>query len=139
MLVNDSYQVGRFRFGEDSLEKGAAVQIDAHLKPFVPIEQVEAGDAGWRPRRWRDLPVAAAWRQQRAGPEETVIAGSVSVCEFEVTVESVAQDLLLRSPGPFGLCPQRGLRVRTEAEIGGHEAMVPRVVLKTVQLARCSH
>jgi hypothetical protein len=40
----------------------------------------------------------------------------------------------LRSPGSFGLHPQRGFGFRTESEVRSHKKMVPRAVLKAVQL-----
>lgn len=54
VIVEHSHQVGRFRFGEDALEDGAAVEVDAHLKSLVPVEQVETGDTGWQRRRRSD-------------------------------------------------------------------------------------
>ncbi|MGH3975166.1 MAG: hypothetical protein ACRDS9_17830, partial [Pseudonocardiaceae bacterium] len=90
--IKSGYEVGRFRFDEDSLEDGATVQIDAHLQSLVPVEQVEGGDANRQCRRRRDPSVAAARRQESAGPEEGVTAGWIATAEVEVAIQSVAQD-----------------------------------------------
>ena len=138
VLVDGGDQVDRLRFGEDALEGGAAVQVDAHLQSLIPVEQLEAGGTGRQRRRRHHPAVAGTRRKERAGPQEGIAASGIAASgiaagEVEVTIDGVAQDLLLGSSGPFGFGAQRCLGIRPETEIRRHRTMVLPVVPRAVQ------
>ena len=89
--------------------------------------------AGRQRRRRHHPAVAGTRRQECAGPQEGIAASGIAAGEVEVTIDGVAQDLLLRSSGPFGFGAQRRLGIRPETEVRRHLAMALAVVPRAVQ------